>query len=85
MEVQLQEIEVSGQAKFASLDAGQMERLIVYPHVTIRWVTATVLTGCLYPVEYLFLQIGISIQFTCFLISSSPKTRTEKKYLMGFA
>jgi hypothetical protein len=50
--------------------------------VTIRWVT--VLTGYLYPVEHLFLQIGISIQFTCFLISSSSVTRTEKKYLVSF-
>lgn len=82
MEVQHQEIGVSGRTKFALHEAGQMGRLIVYPPVTIRWVA--VLTGYLYPVEHLFLQIGISIQFTCFLISSSSVTRTEKKYLVSF-
>ena len=61
-----------------------MGRLIVYLSVTLRWVTVTVLPACFYPVEHLFLQIGISIQYTCFLVSSSSVTRTEKKYLVSF-
>jgi len=39
-----------------------MGQLIVYPPLTILWVTVSVLTACLYPVEHLFLQIGISIK-----------------------
>jgi hypothetical protein len=79
MEGQRQEIEMSGRMKFAHPEAGQTGRLIAYPPVTIRWVSVTVLTGCLYPVKQLILQIGISIKFTCFLISSMSVSNKDSE------
>ena len=61
IEAPCQKNELFGRTEFSLHGVGQMGRLIVYLSVTLRWVTVTVLTDCFYPVEHLFLQIGISI------------------------
>jgi len=62
IEAPCQENELFGRTEFSLHGVGQMGQLIVYPPLTILWVTVSVLTACLYPVEHLFLQIGISIK-----------------------
>jgi hypothetical protein len=57
--------------------ADLMKSLNVCPPLAIHRMAALVV--CLYPVEHEYLQIGISIQFTCFLIVSSSVTRTENR------
>jgi hypothetical protein len=73
-----QGIEVSGLTEIALLATGQVGQLNVYPPLTTHLLKGPVRADCFYPVEHLFLQIGISIQITCFLIESSSVTKTEK-------
>ncbi len=77
-------IEVSGLTEIALLATGQVGRLNVYPLLTTHLLKGPVRADCFYPVEHLFLQIGISIQITCILIESSAVTKIEKIDSMSF-